>query len=530
MFNSTFYPTPKNLAEKMIEKIEGEPCNILDPSAGKGDILNAVNEKYSYSYHRLNLAAIEIDTKLQAILRGQKIKVIDSDFLAFAGLDKFDLILMNPPFDEGDKHLLKALDVMYRGQIICLLNAETLRNPYTNTRKILVSRLDELDAEIEFIQDAFVNAERPTGVEVALINIVITHNVEEDLFTGCNDTTSPVTDTAENTTTEIAQGKNIEEMIYDYQQTIDACTQTITDYYKNYRRTGKYLGLNCEANKYCSHSDDMTTQMQDILNETIVAVRKDYWLSTLDLDEINSRLTSDKRNELYHQLETYGDMEFTAANVRQFVVNLIGSYKKTLMDAVLKLFDKFTDHSYNNGPNEKNVHYFNGWKTNSAWKINRRIVIPIYGGCWGSPFTGYNGKWELNHNIDDQLHDIDLVMRYFDGKILSWDTSLNEAVNSAFGSGQNRNIESKYFICSCFKKGTIHLTFKDEDILRQFNKAACVGKNWLPQDYGVKPYTALTTGEKSVVDEFEGRKSYEETRKQPLFVDEGVTLPALKAA
>ena len=27
---------------------------------------------------------------------------------------------MNPPFDNGDKHLLKAIDIMYNGQIVCL--------------------------------------------------------------------------------------------------------------------------------------------------------------------------------------------------------------------------------------------------------------------------------------------------------------------------------------------------------------------------------------------------------------------------
>ena len=44
MFNATFYPTPGRLIDKMIGKVEGIPINILDPSAGKGDILNKLKD------------------------------------------------------------------------------------------------------------------------------------------------------------------------------------------------------------------------------------------------------------------------------------------------------------------------------------------------------------------------------------------------------------------------------------------------------------------------------------------------------
>ncbi len=53
--------------------------------------------------------------------------------------------VMNPPFSEGDKHLAKALDLQqHGGMVVCLLNAETLRKPYTKLRKTLKERLKEL--------------------------------------------------------------------------------------------------------------------------------------------------------------------------------------------------------------------------------------------------------------------------------------------------------------------------------------------------------------------------------------------------
>jgi hypothetical protein len=81
---------------------------------------------------------------------------------------------MNPPFSNGDKHLLKAIEMQQNGgKIVCLLNAETLKNPYSNIRKELINQLEKYNSKVEFIQDAFSSAERKTNVETALIFIDI---------------------------------------------------------------------------------------------------------------------------------------------------------------------------------------------------------------------------------------------------------------------------------------------------------------------------------------------------------------------
>ena len=44
---SEFYPTPESLVEKMIQRAELDYCKtILDPSAGKGDILRGRRSKH----------------------------------------------------------------------------------------------------------------------------------------------------------------------------------------------------------------------------------------------------------------------------------------------------------------------------------------------------------------------------------------------------------------------------------------------------------------------------------------------------
>ena len=451
---------------------------------------------------------------MQATLKGKNIKIIDSDFLAYSGPDKFDLIIANPPFDDGDKHLLKAINILYRGEIVFLLNAETIRNPHTNIRKELVKKLTELNAEIEYIQGAFIYAERPAGVEVALVYIHVERNIEDDLFAGADDVVKEVKPEIEQNY-EVSTGRTIEELVAEYNQIIDIGTETIIAYYKNYKKIGRYIGLNDKADRdYLSK--DMTGKMQDQINDMLAVVRTDFWRKTLDLKEVRSRLTEKKQSEFEEKLKERCNMDFTESNIRQFVLNLMGGFERTLTEAVIDIFNRFTiRHAFSEGMYEDNIHYFNGWKTNKAFRVNKKVIIPIYAGYGDGPFQGYSKDWKLAFDAERQLRDIDIVMNYFDG--MPTYLSISDAIESAFNDGQSSNIISTYFKITCYKKGTIHLTFNDEDILRRFNLAACLGKNWLPHDYGKKAYRDMDDSEKSVVDSFEGELPYTKNLNKSVF-------------
>jgi len=494
---------------------------ILEPSAGKGDLIEALNkgryDGFSGNGTFRNISAIEIDPDLRATLRGKGVKVIDSDFLAYSGPDKFDLIIANPPFDAGHKHLLKAIEILYRGQIIFLLNAETLRNPYTNTRKELVQKLEELGAEIEYIPGAFKDAERPTGVEVALVNIKVARKVEADLFAGCDDKAEAPGERFEEKY-EVSTGRKVEEMVAEYNEVVRIGTETIVGYFRNYRKIGQWIGLNQEADKYASSGTDLTARMQYHSNAMLKAVRKTFWRKCLELPEVTKRMTTSKQKEFDHKVAHQSAMDFTENNIRTFILNLIGSYEQTLMEAVLEIFKVFTEkHAWDpDKPDEQNIHYYNGWRTNKAFKVNKKVIIPIHAGYWGPFMDSFNEGWKLAWDAVPLLNDIDKVMNYFDG--MNGYYSIAEAITHAFEQGEgNTGIESTYFKMDCYKKGTIHFTFNDENILRRFNVAACVGKNWLPCDYGQTPYHDLPMEEQAVVESFEGQKSYNANLRQPLF-------------
>ena len=170
MNDNQFYPTPKSLLDKIGEdfselfnKFNRNRVSILEPSAGKGDIAEWLKKKVdssswghrdSWSFWEADIDCIEIDRDLCSTLKGKHLRVVHDNFFSFDSRKRYDLIFMNPPFADGDKHLLKAISLQerYGGVIVCILNAETIRNPYTNSRKELCSIL-----KIHILIDVFYN-------------------------------------------------------------------------------------------------------------------------------------------------------------------------------------------------------------------------------------------------------------------------------------------------------------------------------------------------------------------------------------
>lgn len=152
-----FYPTPKSLLDKITVSLKwSKITSVLEPSAGKGDIADYVKEKLNTPYTRydIQIDCIEKDPALRKMLEGKEYHVIHDDFLTYHGQYHYDLIILNPPFNEGDKHLEKALDIQKNGgNIICILNAETIDNPRTNRRKALVQKLEECDKRYRRFQE-----------------------------------------------------------------------------------------------------------------------------------------------------------------------------------------------------------------------------------------------------------------------------------------------------------------------------------------------------------------------------------------
>jgi hypothetical protein len=408
---------------------------------------------------------------------------------------------------------------MFSGQIVFLLNAETIRNPFSNERKLLVRRLNELGASIEYIKDAFLDAERKTAVEVALVYINIERNIEDVLRKDMTEAKS-IDDTEIEIESGIISGNAIDGKVELFNRSVQAGMEVIKSFYTHRDKLGDLLCLisKGEDSRFRSEYENMADAVNERMNTFICELRKQAWQDIITIEQLRSRMTDKRMQEFYAEMGIYSQMDFTAANIRQFIINVIGGYEDTMTKAVAEIFDRMSAKHHWSDEKSENVHYFNGWKTNKSWFVNERVVLPVPSLFYGRAFLDYMGKWRLDSDAERWLDDIDKVMNYFDA--MNEVTYTSQAIKDAFASGyrSGQKITSTYFEVRVYLKGTVHFKFRSEDIRRRFNVTACKHKAWLFDDYGTKKYNDMTADEKRVVDEFEGMAKYKVNAGQIGFV------------
>lgn len=531
MFGIQFYPTPLSLVEKMYNKINWHKVkSILEPSAGKGDIIKGLKntfikeEKEKYSKYDLynktpkwnvSIDCVEIDPNLVAILKDEKINgtilnaynVTQADFLTWDTFSRYDLIAMNPPFAEGDKHLLKAIELCRTGgQIVCILNAETLKNPYSLIRQDLIQQLEHYHADIEYLQDEFIDSEHKTDVEIALVYVDIPEiEYDYDMFTKMNRAQEYKSkyDSMSNDY-QLATNDVIANVLKQYN---DECVLglSLIDTFDRFEsiipkgeRNNSLIGIHI-------NSRDSDNEKYSKHNAFLRELRAKYWNILFSSDAIAPMLTQATRDYFRANLEQFRAFDFTLSNIKEIQLELSKRMSTNMEDAILEQFDKLT---YKNSmSNSSNVHYYNGWCTNDAYKLNKKIIIP----CYGVFDDRYCNSWDL-WKAEEKLDEIEKILIFLNGGFTA-EHRVDWIIRS-YQSSKNYNgekIHCAFFDIEFKKKGTIHLWFTNEELLKKWNIFAGKKKNFLPNDYGTKVYKDMTSEEQNIVNAFEGEKSYKET-------------------
>ncbi|GHU67886.1 hypothetical protein FACS1894184_08620 [Clostridia bacterium] len=383
-----FYPTPPRLVDRMLSKVDFLYVqSALEPSAGKGDIADALSKRMAYAMNRPysdkkppDLDAIEIDQNLRYILQGKGLRVVASDFLTFRTQKHYDLIIMNPPFEHGVTHLLKALELQEKGgAIICLLNAETLRNQHTYNRQLLSRKLTAYNAEIEYIQDAFTLAERKTNVEIALVRVTVPQAERESIIIErLRSSQRPKDVSSEDEQTKLAVGDFVQGIVDTCDFEISAGLKLISEWNALAPLILRKVNPNAPgANDpilrvTMSRERDYSSSTLNP-NDYIKAVRYKYWEALFQNPKFMETMTSNLRSDLQAQVERLADYDFTPFNILTLCQELNGKVLKGIEDTILKLFDQLT-HDWHWNECSSNRHYFDGWATNQCWRVSKRVV------------------------------------------------------------------------------------------------------------------------------------------------------------
>lgn len=112
------------------------------------------------------------------------------------------------------------------------------------------------------------------------------------------------------------------------------------------------------------------------------------------------------------------------------------------------------------------------------------------------------------------LSDMEKALNFLDGGITQ-KVNLEAQLKISINSGHTRNIHLKYFDISLYKKGTARITFRNPELIDQFNIFASQQRGWLPPSYGKKKYKEMSPEEQAVINSFQGEADYMKVMNDP---------------
>lgn len=446
MFNPDFYPTPTEVIFQMLEGITISDKIILEPSSGKGDIIDYLNDNGAKE-----VLFCEINEDLQKISQ-HKGKFLIDDFLKLESsqISHIDLIVMNPPFSADEKHISHAFSIAPAGcKIIALCNAQTVLNPYSFSRKELKGNID-LYGHFQNLGDCFINSERSTGVEIGLVVLQKPGENYSTEFEGffLEDEEEPQGD-------GIMSYNFVRDLVNRYVESIKIFDRQLEEAQRMNQLTSGYfsvkIGMSVTDNQKPIQRADFKKEMQ-----------KSGWnfiFNKMNMQKFATRGLADDINKF---VETQTNIPFTMRNIYKMLEIVIGTTEQRMDKAILEVFDQVTQHYHENRFNVE------GWKTNSHYLLNQKFIFPsmIDQEKWSC--NKYHARPSSYANFG-KIEDLVKALCYITGDNYDNKASLNQflrADKAEYGVWA----DWEYFNIKCFKKGTIHFEFKDKEIWARFNQ------------------------------------------------------------
>ena len=97
--------------------------------------------------------------------------------------------------------------------------------------------------------------------------------------------------------------------------------------------------------------------------------------------EFIGNLTSNLYEKFRTQVDKMDNYEFSLYNIYELKFQMQSKMVESIEEAIVSLFDELSQKHSWFPETSNNVHYYNGWATNTAHKINKKVIIPLSGYC-----------------------------------------------------------------------------------------------------------------------------------------------------
>lgn len=498
-----FYPTPLVLARRAWALFQRrEVSRLLEPSAGKGDLLAPhcpANGMRGYEAPRFRWDAIELNLEHHARLRELGAKIVGHDFLTHTSCAMYSHIIMNPPFAQGAAHVLHAWRTLFDGEIVAILNAETLRNPHTVERKHLLALVGQ-HGSVEYIPDAFAgeDAERKTPVEIALVYL----RKVGDSGRVIGDILGDLRKEAQERAPEVFQPPNelmlpssfVEATVLNFEAAVRAAREAAiarvrANHYAS--RLGQTLEMLQQAERAPEQPEKAAERARDLFATEYDDLKNAAWASIIRSTQVTSRLSSAAQKRAEAEFENIRMLEFSLANVQGFLAGLAASAGAIQLDMVCDVFDSVARH------HSDNTVFYRGWKSNDRHRVGLRIrhtrfIIPGHiADDWRT-----RGDWQTLRFLSD----FDKVFAMLDGKVapaVSLESLFENPTTYQQLVGGAR-LSSDYFDVRYYRKrGTIHFFPRNMEVVDRLNRTVGRHRQWLPPEASGAPADFYTQYEKA---------------------------------
>lgn len=477
------YPTSPALALRAWAKFKNKTVTkLLEPHAGNGDL---VQPWLADRGHYPSWDAIEINARKHPELKAQNAAIVGYDFLSFGACALYSHIIMNPPFRNGVQHVLHAWNGLFEGEIVAIINAETIRNPFSAERQHL-TRLIDAHGSVEFIQDAFLGPDvtRETAVEIALVHLEKKAPVKSILGSLLS-TLAP--DQAQNAeTVEVSAGTAlaipegfIERTVRDFEEAASlakeaACLMAKAQFASN--RLGETMSQTLERMTGGeAPTKDFAPQVRDTFATEYAKLKDRAWTRVLMSTQVAEKLSSTTYKNVLAEFGSIKLLEFTVANIYGFLEGLCQASGDIQADMVCGVFDKISAY------HTENTVYYMGWKSNDAHRTmgmrvkKSRFIIPDH------KSESYYKR--ADHHCVLMLRDFDKAFALLEGK-----TAPDVSLASLFDTTQTfkrlcagERLSSDYFDVRYYpKRGTIHFFPRNAELMDKLNRMVGKYRQWLP--------------------------------------------------
>lgn len=441
MFNADFYPTPKEVISFMLSPYEIGGKTLLEPSAGKGDIIDYAKLRGA------NVICCEINDDL-AKIAGSKARLIAKDFLSVTSdmISHVDIIAMNPPFSADEQHIIHAFNIAPDGcTIVALCNWETLNNPFSKTRKQLLATIENY-GYCENIGDLFSGAERSTCIDIGLIRLSKPASGDSEF----DDFFTDEEDDHERQENGLMSYNAVREVVQRYVNAVKLYDEVLDHAVKMNALTD---GLGVRDLVFtCSQKEVPTTR-----DEFAKELQKKSWawiINKMNLEKYSTRGLMEDINKFVEQQKS---MKFTMKNIYKMLDVIVQTTSQRMDKALLEVFENLTQHYHENRWNVE------GWKTNSHYLVNKKFINPYV-----APESRWGGM-DTNYRQCEKLDDLDKALCFLTGD--QWNTyrRLEYQIREkkvTWGEW----FDWGFFEVKLFKKGTGHFKFKDENVWALFNQ------------------------------------------------------------